>query len=411
MINANQPLNNIHMYYGNRAQAGTSFKGQNNTDKNQASFGGTLTERETNALTDCYVNSPSESLPAAAWGGVTCALTFNPRFIVHPIQAAKSFKDVKPMFADVMKEGTTLNKLWTNPETNGAMREAYGEMHRAFSRSKRKAGLFRKQYSKETIDELQGIMQKALNDVEGKSPEEARKILTTATETLRSGYVSNGPLRFIARFFEKLSGGTPAKTTAEGIANKEYINSKVNESLKHSSTSFKKAMKTHAGIGGMVLFAGFEFIAGLDNIKTAFAKDKENKENGIKTNYGIKQLGQTFVKGMGTGLGWGVGEAIGNWAFAKWGTKLGTKLNPAIGAGVGGAIGLIFASIGTMLVGRATKKMVGNDIGEKIKAEELTKTPEGQVQLLQTVYEKARKGEASPEAQAALQKVILQMHA
>lgn len=407
MINVNQPLSrNIYTNYGNPA-----FKGQGGTNTNPTSFGGTLTESETKALTDCYISSPSESLPAAAWGGVTCALTFNPRFIVHPIQAAKSFKDVKPMFADVLKEGTTLNKLWVNPETNSAMREAYGEMHRAFSRSKRKMGLFRKQYSKETIDELQKIMDKALKDVEGKSPEEARKILVTATETLRSGYVSNGPLRFIARFFEKISGGTPAKTTAEGIANTSYIDSKVGESLKHSSTSFKKAMKTHAGIGGIVFFAGIEFAAGLGNIRTAFEKDRENKENGVKTNYGMKQLGQTLVKGMGSGLGWGVGEAIGNWSFAKWGTKIGTKINPAIGAGVGGVIGLVGASIGTMILGRITKKMVGDDIGEKIKAEALTQTPEGQAQLLQGVYEKAKKGEASPEAQAALQKVLVQMHA
>ncbi len=176
-------------------------------------------------------------------------------------------------------------------------------------------------------------------------------------------------------------------------------------------TSLNGFMKKHASFRGIIGWAAFEFLFGLGSIKKAFAKDAENKENGVKTNYGIKQLGQTTVKGLGSGIGWGVGEALANFAFSKYGTKLGTKVRPSAGAGLGGVVGVVGGSIGMMILGRITKALVGENIGEKIEAQELAQTPEGQVKLLQTVYEKAKKGEASPEAQAALQKAMLQLHA
>ena len=114
---------------------------------------------------------------------------------------------------------------------------------------------------------------------------------------------------------------------------------------------------------------------------------------------------------MGSGIGWGFGEALANFAFSKWGTKLGTKFRTSAGAGFGGVIGVVGGSLGMMVLGRITKALIGEDVGEKIKAQELTQTPEGQVQLLQAVYEKAKKGEASPEAMAALQKAAAQLHA
>jgi len=418
MVYSNSQFNrNYYTGYGYGPSFGATNQSRNQRNavssasapKNSTSFGGALTESETKALTDCYVSSPSESLPAAAWGGVTFGLMNNPRFVAHPINTFKAFKHVDPMFKDVLKDGSTLNKLWANPETNAALRDAYCEMHRVFARGEWKFQLFRKRYTKDDIGKLKGVMEQALLDVEGKSPEEARKIITTATKTLESAYVTNGPLRFFARPLSRIAGGSASKTVEEGIANSEYITKGTEDALKHSTTSFKNAMKTHAGIGGMVLFAGFEFITGMGNIKKAFEKDRENKENGVKTNYGMKQLGQTTIKGLGSGAGWGIGEAIFNWGYSKWGTKLGTKLHPSVGTISGGVIGLVGASIGMMVLGRITKKLVGEDIGAKLEAQELAQTPEGQVQLLQTVYQKAQKGEASPEAKAALQKVLSQM--
>ena len=389
-----------------------SFRGapafkSNYNQQDTTSFSGALTESEANALTDCYVSSPNESLLAAIWGGVSFALMNSARLVVHPKNTFKAFKHVDPMFKDVLKDGSELNKLWKDPKTNEAMRDAYCEMHRAFARGEKKAGWFRRQYSKDNIDQLKGIMEKALKEAKGEPPEKAREIITTATETLKSAYISDGRLGFLGRLG---SGSSKAKTFAEGIADTATIKKQTSEALKFSATSFKQALKKHASFKSVIVWAGFELLIGFSNIIKSFQKDKENEENGVKTNYGKKQLGQTIIKGLGAGVGWGVGEAFGNWAFAKWGAKLGSKIHPALGTVTGGVIGLVGASIGMMFTGRLTKKMVGEDIGEKIKAQELTQTPEGQAQLLQGVYEKVQKGEASPEATAALQKAILQIH-
>ena len=150
---------------------------------------------------------------------------------------------------------------------------------------------------------------------------------------------------------------------------------------------------------------------GLGNVKTAYQKDKENKQIGKNTNYGNHQLMQTMVKGLGSGIGWGVGEAVGMWAYGKWGAKLGSKGHPVIGTVLGGIVGLVGGSIGMMLTGRATKAIVGEDVGSKIEAKKLMETPEGQVQVLEQVYEKAKKGEANPAAVASLKKVLAQLQA
>ena len=373
-----------------------------------------LSEKEQKALTDCYVKTPSESLLSAAWGGVTFGLMNNPRFIAHPINTFKAFKglDTDTLFKSVTQEGSALNKLWTNPETNSVLRDAYCEMHRVFARGEDKRGWFRKAYSKETVNELKGIMEKALKEAKTKTPEEAKRIIAEATAKLESAYVTDGPLKWLAKPFLGFSGGSKAKTVTEGLANTEFISSNVTKALENTgSKTFKNAIKSHAGIGGIILFAAFEFMAGWSNIQKAFAKDKENKEKGIKTNYGLKQLGQTTVKGLGSGLGWGLGEGVGTWAFAKWGMKLGSKFHPVIGTIIGGIAGLVGGSIGMMLMGRITKAAVGEDIGEKLSAQELTQTTEGQIELLQTVAQKVQKGEASPEAQAALQKLYTQIQA
>ena len=251
-------------------------------------------------------------------------------------------------------------------------------------------------------------MQKALDEAKGKSPEEARKILTTATETLKSAYISDGRLGFIGKLG---TGSGKAKTFEEGFADTATISKQVSESMKFSPTSFRQALKKHAGFRSIIGWAGFQFLFDFGNVIKAFQKDRENKENGIKSNYGIKQVGQTAVQGAGAGLGWGVGEAFGNWAFAKWGSKLGAKYHPALGTATGGVAGLVGASLGMMFMNRLTKKLVGNSIGEQLQAQELTQTPDGQVQLLEGVYKKVQSGEASPEARAAMQKLLTELQA
>ena len=411
MINFNQQYQ-YSQYL--RQQNAPSFNGnvKNNSSPQSSgntSFGGTLTESETKALTDCYVSSPSESVIGSAAGGAVFGVINNPRLIVHPWNSIKATGPTNRMFKAVTEKGSALNKLWTNPETSDLMREAYFRMHKIEARNSSKLGWFRKRLSSEDYNTLKKVMEDALKTGD-------KEQIAEAAATLKQAYIGDG---WIARNVNKLTNkfkswrGKPTKalTVKEALGNKEAIAAAKNELLSSgSNVTLKDYMKKHASTGGVVMFALFDFVLGMGNIKKAFAKDRENSENGIKTHYGLKQLGQTTVKGLGSGLGWGIGEALANYAFTKWGTKLGTKAYPALGAGIGGVAGVVGGSVGLMLLGRITKKLVGNDIGEKISAQELTKTPEGQAQLLQNVYEKVKKGEASPEAQAALQKAVSQLH-
>ena len=392
-------------FYGNSSQVNPSASTSNST-----SFNGGLTEKETKALTDCYVSSPSESVLGSAAGGVVFGVINNPRLIVHPWNSFKATAPTEKMFKAVTEKGSPLNKLWENPETNDLMREAYFRMHKIEARKMGKAGAFRKKLSTKDYDLLKSYMEEALRSGN-------KEQIAEATAKLQQAYVNDGWLaKPVGKVIDTVKGwfGKEAKprTVDAALQNTEAINAAKNKLLsKGQQTSMKDFMKKHASASGVVMFALFDFALGLGNIKKAFAKDAENKENGIKTNYGMKQLGQTTIKGLGSGIGWGVGEALANFSFAKWGTKLGTKKLPWAGAGIGGVAGVVGGSLGMMLIGRLTHALVGDDIGEKIEAQELTKTPEGQAKLLETVYQKAQKGEASPEAQAALQKAILQLHA
>lgn len=391
--------------FGNGRQIAPTSSASNGT-----SFNGGLTEKETKALTDCYVSSPSESVLGSAAGGVVFGIINNPRLIVHPWNSYKATAPTEKMFKAVTEKGSALNQLWVNPETNDLMREAYFRMHKIEARRLGKAGAFRKTLSADEYNTLKKIMEDALATGD-------KEQIAKATATLEQAYVNNGWLsKPVGKVVDTVKGwfGKEVKprTVEEALKNTEAINAATNELLaKGQQTSLKDFMKKHASASGVVMFALFDFALGLGNIKKAFEKDAENKENGVKTNYGLKQLGQTTIKGLGSGIGWGVGEALANFAFGKWGTKLGTKKFPGAGAGFGGVAGVVGGSLGMMLLGRLTHALVGDDIGEKIKAQELTQTPEGQVQLLQAVYEKAKKGEASPEAQAALQKAMAQLHA
>lgn len=446
--NYNGNYSGLYGYYPYSNYSNLAFQGYNNGAFGQAVpnnntaqqtnpsgnvFAG-LTEVEKAALKDCYVKAPSESVLGAAWGGITFGLMNNPRFIAHPINSIKAFKGVQgiegvvgadKLFADVLKKGSALNKLWENPLTNSVMRDAYGELNRVHARGFKKLGLFRKAYSEENVKNLEEIMSTALKEAETSSPAKARKILAEATAKLRSAYVTDGPLRFIGNPLNSISGGSKAKTIKEGLDNKEFIESTkksilgieeigkdaAGKAIERSINPqiLKESLKKHANVKAILGWAAFEFaLGGIGKIRKCRQKDKENRQNGIKSNYGSKQFVQTTVKGLGSGLGWCVGEGVGAWAFAKWGMKLGAKFHPAIGAAIGGVAGLVGGSIGMMLMGRVSQKFVGTDASEIIEAQEMTQTQEGQVQLLQTVAEKIKKGEASPEAQAALQKVLLQ---
>ena len=145
--------------------------------------------------------------------------------------------------------------------------------------------------------------------------------------------------------------------------------------------SLGKSLSKSCGLGNGLLFAGLEFVTSWGNIKEAFSKD---------TSTGMTQVGQTIIKGAGSAAGWAIGEGIGAWAGAKLGAMAGTAIAPGVGTVIGAVAGLIGGSIGMWLTGKITHKLVGTDVGEKVKAQKLAQTQEGQVQLLQMTMQQAQ---------------------
>ena len=218
--------------------------------------------------------------------------------------------------------------------------------------------------------------------------------IATATEKIRiatnakTGYIPQG----WRKAKEVLGFKSKAPSIAEKLADKNAIKSAVQTNMAEKSAStlsqqFKHSLKGQGGMGGVLMF-GMEYLFDWQNIQAAFSKDKET---------GWKQVGQTTAKGLGALAGWTAGEAVGAWAGAKIGAMAGTAIAPGIGTAIGAVAGLIGGSIGCALMGKFTKKLVGEDVGAKVQVENMKKTPEGQVQLIQMALAKAQAGEEVPQ--------------
>ena len=242
--------------------------------------------------------------------------------------------------------------------------------------------------------------------------------IAKATETLKSAYVTNGwiPQQFnkLKQFFgfnanpmtveEGIKAAKTAATTSAGAAGAAGAASATGAVQTITQAGGKTYLQTlkGGGIFGPLMFFGIELLMGMGKMRTAFAKDKETGN----TNYGWQQVGQTSVKALGSAVGWAAGEALGVWGATKICAALGTAIAPGVGTAIGGIIGLVGGSIGCWLAGKATKALVGQDVGDKIEAENMAKSQEGQVQLIQAAYQKAQSGKLDAQSQAALQRIL-----
>ena len=390
----NNTYYNPWMYnnYYNNPQNQSVFTPQSNT---VTSSQGTTDQADKDLATlgKYYADSlsPSESLTSAVVvGGVMGSAMMHPRLIAHPWNSIATLKEVNSMFKGVRVDGSDMNKLWK--ENNAVMRDAYFRMHKAAARSKSKLGLFRKRYTKEEYAQLKKIMQDALDS------KDINKI-AEASAKLEQAYVSNG---HISGWWKKIRG-KEVPTVASGLANKEAIKKGAERLLSDGKMTFSKALKKGGGVKGGILFAALEVLMGLGKIQTAFAKDDET---------GWKQVGQTTLKAAGNAVGWAVGEAAGVWAATAMGAKIGTLFGPGVGTVVGGVLGFVGGSLGMWLAGKATKKIVGQDVADTITVQDMKKTPEGQAQLLALTAQQAQNDKnLSPEVYQALQNVALRMGA
>lgn len=335
---------------------------------------------------------PSESLLGAAGGGAAFALVNNMRFIAHPFASLSSLSTVEKMFAGVKDEKSALGKLWSNPETNGLVRDAYHKMHKLEGASKwRFAPLFKKRLDKTTYDALKKEMETALKSGN-------KEQIAKATEKIRVATgVKTGVIPQVWRNIRGNAAPDIAKMTTD-TAVKSAVDKKLAEKAATGyGEAIKKGFKSQ-GLKGGAFFAAMEFLMDFGKIKSAFSKDSTT---------GVKQLGQTSVKAAGSIIGWTVGEAVGAAAGAKIGAAVGTAFCPGLGTAIGAVAGLVGGSIGTWAMGKLTKKLVGEDVGSKVEVEKMKKTAQGQAQLLQLTAQQAQDDKKlDPKVAQALQNVI-----
>ena len=367
-----------------------------------------LSEADKQALVEDYVRSinPSEGLLECAKGNAMFALLMNPRLIAHPINTIKTLGGVNSAFADIKVSNSAAQKLWMTEANSNIAREGWLQNHKARARMQDKffGGNLRGQYkeaTKEGIEKLLKAQERALKSGNIEA-------YTKATAELKYIYEANDG--WIGRGWNKvkgLFGGESAKNAGARVDEiaKAGSNGKVagvekiiEELNATKSNKFGDILKRGGGIKGGLLFMGLEFLMSLGKIKTAFEKDSET---------GLKQLGQTTVKGAGNAAGWALGEAAATMVYAKYGAKIGAKFGGVWGAAIGGAVGLIGGGLGMCLAGKFTKRLVGNDVADDIEAKKLASTQEGQVQLLQNTMQRIQKGEkVSANAQQSVQKAM-----
>ncbi len=376
--------------YGN--VGGASATTSNTQQASQTGFGASARDMDT--LGKYYLKGmePSESLLGAAGGGAAFALINNMRFIAHPFASLSSVASVEKMFAGVKDEKSALGKLWSNPETNGLVRDAYHKMHKLEGASKwRFAPLFKKRLDKTTYDALKKEMETALKSGN-------KEQIAKATEKIR---VATGvKTGVIPKAWRSLIGKTNpdiAKMTTDSAVKSAVDKKLAEKAVTGYGEAIKKGFKSQ-GLKGGAFFAAMEFLMDFGKIRTAFSKDSST---------GVKQLGQTSVKAAGSIIGWTVGEAVGAAAGAKIGAAVGTAFCPGLGTAIGAVAGLVGGSIGTWAMGKLTKKLVGEDVGSKVEVDKMKKTAQGQAQLLQLTAQQAQDDKKlDPKVAQALQNVI-----
>lgn len=366
----------------------TPSYGQQQQASNNVGFG--ASEADLNILGDYYLKglSPSESLINAAAGGVVFGAINNPRVIVHPWNSLKATLSTNKIFEEVTKEGSNLNALWKNAETTNIMQEAYARTHKLEALNNSKLGLFRKRIDSAEYDRLKKVMEDALK-FSGTEAEKIKKI-AEATEEIKKA--TNAYTGAIPRGLRALGLQKPFTALRKHINPSQYeaITKVAAENVAKEGTELTlgKSMAKSCGFKNGLLFAAFEFLNDMvfeKKIQKAFSKDSST---------GWTQVGQTTVKGISSAVGWAVGEGIGAWAgglaAAKVGAMAGTAIAPGVGTVIGAVAGLVGGSIGMWLTGKITKKIIGQDVADKVEVENMKKTPEGQAQLLQLTVQQAQ---------------------
>ena len=369
--------NSIYSGYNNLAPQ------TQNTAQTQQNVGFGASQTDIDTLANYYGKKmePSESLMGAAFGGAAFGLVNNLRLVAHPINSATALMKTEKIFKDAGMNNpkSNLNKLFNNEETTRIAQDAYGQVHKLNGATCRKLGAL-----KQKIDPNGSLYKSLKAELEAALKSGDKEAVAKVTEKIRivtsqkTGWLANGLRKLVGK--EAITAENLDKILQEKIGDgtwkAAYEKTLAEKTIKDVSLKgkFLNNLKKGGGVKGGLLFMGIEFLTSFGNIKSAFDKD---------TSTGMKQIGQTAVKGAGSAVGWAVGEAAGAALGAKIGASVGTAICPGLGTAIGAVAGLVGGSVGCWLMGKVTKGLVGEDVGAKVEIENMKKTAEGQLQLLQ----------------------------
>ena len=403
--------------------------------------GSGIAKRDLDILMDNYARGMKEeeggeSVVSAATTGVIPLIFF---------EQAQNFKHWKNAGVAASKANAFLKDInginalrESNPQL---MHEAYSQLHASFRNAESKwkwlgQGAFQKTLSNEVkageelttlakglspkaqIEALQNELKTAI-EAAAADPSKLKDVAEATAKLKKArgmdGWLVGGswlgktPYERLEKAMNAGEKGAPSALEREAaelleknkVTNEVFANIGTKAGLQAAGKSIWSAIKKDAP-----MWIAMDFLMDLfltKNIQTAFEKD---------TTSGMIQLGQTTVKAAGSAAGWGAGRAVGTWAGMKIGAKIGSRFSPGWGTAIGAIIGMIGGSVGMCLANKVTEKVIGENIGEKIKRENMTKTQEGQLELVQYAIQQAESGkQLDPQTMQALNNVATQFSA
>lgn len=355
-------------------------QGNNSSNGYNPQFQG-ITEEDMNNLADYYAknNALEEGFMGAAAGGLSWMAFEHAQSIFHPKNAWKGIKKAQEVFKNLPENIA---------KENGAL-----------------------------LERAQIAVQQAWRDTGSKGwwskwlrkPLNAKDIEPLIKEM--EGYVKTGDLNGIATVTEKLQTARSMNGRIPGLYSKsKTVAQRLSENNKSIGTKAAELVELNKSVvegnwknlikgsfkRDFVGFMIFESIFNAGKIMTAFEKD---------TKTGVEQAIQSAGKSALGTAGWCLGRAAGTWLGAKAGMALGMAGGP-LGAGIGALIGFTVASIGMWAGHKLGNSILGKDVADKVEAENLAKTQEGQVQLLQFAMQKAQEGKTDSKTNQIVYKAL-----
>lgn len=270
-------------------------------------------------------------------------------------------------------------------------------------RNKKLQGVF----INDSMKELAQVNKKALENLlkgEGKLTTRIKDFIKTANESnktyseIKSAVKAQFKAEKAAAKLAKKGAKTVVKETAEKAATKGAETAAKSAGKLSKFTKFMKS----SGAGFMLVFSGI--IEGVTEVIPTFKELGKEK--------GMKQIGKSAVKVAGDTVGFIAGQQAG----VAIGTAIGTAICPGIGSAIGAGVGFIGGLLGSWVMGKVTKAIVGKSEREIAKekqdnklANEINKDSKKIKDLKDTAIAKIQEeaainnGQLSEDAQIALE--------